>query len=51
MSERADLGQPDLQVAGFQLWVHGRRFPAADGYDDGNWFVVAEAQKLVKDNG
>ncbi|HHI80590.1 MAG TPA: hypothetical protein ENK02_11485 [Planctomycetes bacterium] len=36
----ADLGKPDLKVAGFQLWVHGREFPqSADDYD-GNWLRV-----------
>ena len=40
MSERADLGPPDLKVAGFQLWVHGREFPEADDYNDGNWLRV-----------
>ena len=36
----ANLGQPDLKVAGFQLWVHGRQFPEAEDYDDGNWLRV-----------
>jgi hypothetical protein len=43
MSQRptpTDLGAPDLKVAGFQLWVHGRQFPEADDYDDGNWLRV-----------
>lgn len=35
-----DLGEPDLQVAGFQLWVHGRQFPEAEDYYDGNWLRV-----------
>ncbi|MDP3937548.1 MAG: hypothetical protein Q8R92_05355 [Deltaproteobacteria bacterium] len=35
-----DLGEPDLKVAGFQLWVHGRQFPDAEDYDDGNWLRV-----------
>jgi hypothetical protein len=26
----ADLGTPDLKVAGFQLWVHRRQFPGID---------------------
>ena len=34
------LGKPDLVVAGFQLWVHGRQYPEADDYDDGNWLRV-----------
>ncbi len=36
----SDLGRPDLRVAGFQLWVHGREFPEACDYDDGNWLRV-----------
>ena len=33
----ARLGKPDLRVAGFQLWVHGREFPDAQDEWDGNW--------------
>ena len=40
MSQRADLGPPDLVVAGLQLWVHGRQFADADDYYDGNWLRV-----------
>jgi len=36
----ADLCKPDLKVGGLQLWVHGRQFPEADDYDDGNWLRV-----------
>lgn len=36
----ADLGEPDLNVAGFQLWVHGRQFPESEDYYDGNWLRV-----------
>lgn len=35
-----DLGEPDLKVAGFQLWVHGRQFPEAEDHYDGNWLRV-----------
>jgi len=31
-----DLGEPALKIAGFQLWIHGRQFPDADDYYDGN---------------
>jgi hypothetical protein len=34
------LGEPDLKVVGFQLWVHGRESPDAHDYDDGNWLRV-----------
>ena len=36
----ADFGEPDVRVAGFQLWVHGRQFPEAEDYEDGNWLRV-----------
>ena len=35
-----DLGEPDLKVAGFELWVHGREFPESEDYYDGNWLRV-----------
>lgn len=35
-----DLGEPDLKVAGFQLWVHGRQFPESEDYYDGSWLRV-----------
>ncbi|MHC4682434.1 MAG: WapI family immunity protein [Planctomycetota bacterium] len=35
-----DLGEPVLKVAGFLLWIHGRQFPEADDYYDGNWLRV-----------
>lgn len=35
-----NLGEPNLKVAGFQLWVHGREFPGAEDYYDGNWLRV-----------
>ena len=34
------LGPPSLKVDSFQLWVHGRQFPEAQDYDDGNWLRV-----------
>jgi hypothetical protein len=34
------LGPPDLQLAGFQLWVHGRECPGSDEYWDANWLRV-----------
>jgi hypothetical protein len=43
MSQRvtpADLGEPDLKIAGFQLWVHGRQYPDSEDYYDGNWLRV-----------
>ena len=38
--EPADLGAPDLKVAGFELWIHGRQFAEAEDFDDGNWLCV-----------
>jgi hypothetical protein len=35
-----ELGEPDLRVAGFQMWVHGRQFPDATDEWDGNWLRV-----------
>ena len=35
-----ELGEPDLQVAGLQLWIHGRQFPESKDYCDGNWLIV-----------
>ena len=34
------LGAPNLHIAGLRLWVHGRQFPMADDYWDGNWLHV-----------
>jgi hypothetical protein len=34
------LGQPDLQLAGLRMWIHGRQFPSTDDYWDGNWLNV-----------
>ncbi len=31
---------PDLQISGMRLWVHGREFPDATDYWDGNWLRV-----------
>lgn len=36
----AQLGPPDMHLAGFQLWVHRREFPELHDYDDGNWLEV-----------
>lgn len=35
-----DFGEPSLSIAGFQLWVHGRQFPEATDFYDGNWLRV-----------
>jgi hypothetical protein len=35
-----ELGEPDLKIAGFQIWIHSRQFPGAEDSDDGNWLNV-----------
>jgi hypothetical protein len=40
MSSREDYGRPDLKIAGFQLWIHGRERPGAAG-EDGDWLRVS----------
>ena len=37
---RDRFGPPDIKLAGFQLWVHGRQFPDAQDYWDANWLNV-----------
>lgn len=34
------LRDPDFKLGGLQLWVHGRQFPRANDYWDGNWINV-----------
>ena len=34
------LGQPDVSIGGLKLWIHGRQFPDAPDYWDGNWLRV-----------
>ena len=34
------MGEPDIQISELQVWVHGRQFPDADDYWDGNWLLV-----------
>jgi hypothetical protein len=31
------LGEPDVVIGGLKIWVHGRQFPDAEDYWDGNW--------------
>jgi hypothetical protein len=35
-----DLGEPDFAIAGLKVWIHGRQFPDATDYWDGNWLLV-----------
>lgn len=36
----SNLGDPDLKIAGFQLWVRGRQYPESEDFHDGNWLVA-----------
>lgn len=40
MVHRRQDQKPDLQIAGFSLWVIGRQFPDATEFWDANWLVV-----------
>lgn len=33
-------GEPDLRIEGLSLWIHGRQFPDAEEYWDGDWLNV-----------
>jgi hypothetical protein len=35
-----NLGEPAIKIAGLQIWVHGRQFPDANDYEDGNWLNI-----------
>ena len=35
-----NLDEPSLQIGRLKLWVHGRQFPLAQDYWDGNWLHV-----------
>jgi hypothetical protein len=35
-----ELGEPDLELSGLQIWIHGRQFPDSADYWDGNWVNV-----------
>jgi hypothetical protein len=34
------LGPPQIALGGLQIYVHGRQFPDAQDYGDGNWLNV-----------
>ena len=34
------LGTPAIKLNGLQIWVHGRQFPNATDYWDGNWLRI-----------
>jgi len=35
-----NLGLPDIEIDGLKIWVHGRQYPEAMDYDDGNWLNI-----------
>jgi len=35
-----NLGDPDIRLDGFQLWIHGRQYPHERDYWDGNWLNI-----------
>jgi hypothetical protein len=39
-SELDHLGQPDLELVGLRVWIHGREFPDSADFWDGNWLRV-----------
>lgn len=49
------LGEPDIEIAGLKIWVHGRQFEDAQDYWDGNWLHVtaycAEGGAAVRAHG
>lgn len=38
--ELEQLGDADLKICGLRVWIHGREFPDATDYWDGNWLSV-----------
>lgn len=39
-NDREKLGKPDIELAGLQIWVHGRQFSDREDYWDSNWLNV-----------
>lgn len=35
------IRDPDLKISGLSVWIHGRQFPDAFDYWDGNWLRVS----------
>ncbi len=40
LDEIDNLGEPTLKIAGLRVWIHGRQYPEASDYWDGNWLRV-----------
>lgn len=55
LHELEELGAPDLVVSGLSVWIHGREFPDAIDYWDGNWLRVtaycASSHSMVRTHG
>ena len=43
-----NLGKPNLQIQGLNIWIHRRQFPDELDYWDGNWLVATA--HCIKDN-
>ena len=35
-----NIGNPDIKIAGLEIWVHGNQFPDSNDYWDGNWVNI-----------
>ena len=38
--DREKIGEPDIELSGLQIWVHGRQFPDNEDYWDANWLNI-----------
>jgi hypothetical protein len=43
-----EQGEPDLDLAGLKLWIHGYQYQNADDFWDGNWLT---ATAICSENG
>jgi hypothetical protein len=39
-THKDSLGEPALKIAGLQIWIHGREFPAATEHFDADWLRI-----------
>jgi hypothetical protein len=35
-----NLGEPDIQISGLEIWIHGYQFPDLQDFWDGNWMDI-----------
>ncbi len=49
------LGTPSLDLFGLKLWIHGRQFPNATDFWDGNWLrvtaILSTSTSMVRTEG